>query len=432
MTDFNKTVHLKVVVDVETNNANKAVDSLKQRIAGRGGASSSAGRPLYAPQDSASHLTSGDPYIFGTSHNGYRNEQRYQQATNRSSDYGSSSSIRDSINRLNNQLKNVNNANRNINAIAERTQNRGHLTYADSRGLAGSSNVVEKARSSMTEDSNGKPGDLLKEFNTAAAKRNELEDQYKKLITSNASKEQVDDTRRQIEEINKLVSTYDKLNAAVNTANSNASTANKEAAGYAVDPQRGSLAYNIQQRAYSIGANLIGAATSPIKSMYQTGFQVNQSTGAQALQVGQLIGGLSDTAIRKSAQNISLRGRYGYDTQSGLDFYSDAIQRRGSVMGSNLSDSTYKNLVSTLSGAGSLGNKDDIKSIVSTVMAANQMSGNAGNYEQNTNTLTNLIGQIASNRQVTTTDAKNTAKDVSLLQSGNSALQGTAGAELPL
>ena len=446
MTDFNKTIHLKFDVDVNTKDAERALDDLQRRASGSG---RTRHRPTYAGSGNEAHLDN-DPYIFGNSYSGYSKSRDFQVSN--SSDLkavdSSMKSLSQTISELKDSIRSINNARNSTLNIGTRTSNRGHLTYADSRSIISNETVIEHGKSNINQDpENGPVGSFSKEYNKSLGERNKLYAKYKSMASDKSySQEELDNVRKQIDQNTKLIDTYNKLEEAVKNADMAQSVTQATSTGlYSADPARGSMLYNLQQRAYSIGAHTVSSVVSPVTQMYSSGFSTNQATGSQALQVGTLIGGQSDTSIRKQAQNTSLKGGYGYTTQQGIDFYSDAIQRRGSVLSnssakeyvgniersgraSNLSDDTYKSLVSTLSGAGSLNKSSDITSIVSSIMTANQMSGNAGNYEQNASTITSLISSIANNRQVTAKDSSTLAANVSALQSGNSALQGTSGA----
>lgn len=228
----------------------------------------------------------------------------------------------------------------------------------------------------------------------------------------------------------------DSMNREQNSATSSTGSAIN------VDPQRGSLAYNLQQRAFAFGARTTGGVTDGITSIYQAGKSINQSTGQQALQLGNLVGGRTDQQTREDVQSYA--GKYGYNTQQGLDFYQNAIAQRGSVLSaseaksrvgaieangraSGLSDNSYSSLMGVASNAGAINSNSDVKSIVQTVLAANAMSGNSGNKELNAQTLTTLISSISSSRTMSANNVSTLGSNVSALSHLGSAWQGQSG-----
>ena len=76
---------------------------------------------------------------------------------------------------------------------------------------------------------------------------------------------------------------------------------------------------------------IIGAVKKGIEFVakdVQQGKQINQATGEQALNMGDISGHVSDGEMRGRVQNLMRMNGMGYKTQEGLDYYALAQQSR--------------------------------------------------------------------------------------------------------
>lgn len=315
---------------------------------------------------------------------------------------------------------------------------KGHITYEDSRSVKYTTESVTAKGGTykqIGEDFNKRIEELLKRRHEAMSASNRA---ARGGDIDTATKYQA-----QAEQMDKIILKYREYNDALKTATQTLSGVSKSVARMDTDAQRGSFADKFQQRSFATGARATGAVINGVTSMYQQGFQINRSTGQQSLQMATVSGGHSDQSLRSSVQDYSARN--GYTTQQGLDFYTMAKQSdRGENMtqsqtnervknieeagrASTLSENTYSGLTSVLGASGGIDNDSAMKNVVQTVLAANAMSGNAGDLEGNTNTLVSALSQIASETNVTSQGAQTAAIVQSGLSSMGSSWQGTAG-----
>ena len=349
----------------------------------------------------------------------------------------------------------IQDVNRNISTLNSAIRERSRTTTVASRTGRITYNQNERMRStseSITSGTYAKAKDAYqKQLESLDTNYNKLQDQLNtaKAPGSNASSDSIKSIELQIKQNQELSNAYQKYIDALNNAASSLKEQDasmsgvNNGGGVNVAAKRGSVLAAIQDRSYATGARMVGGAANAVYGMYTSGISINQSTGQQALEMGTLAGGKNDQQVREQVQ--SYRGRYGYNTQQGLDFYEQAMRQQGPALtadqarsrvgeienqgrASGLREQTYTNLLSSSAGAGSINSNADMKSIVQTVLAANEMSGNSGNKEQNTQTLTNLISSIGATRNVTTQGIQNAGVMQSSLSSAGRAWQGDAGA----
>lgn len=330
-------------------------------------------------------------------------------------------------------LKKLSDSLRKIANISSTAVSRGHITATQQADYLGNrSHILQAASPSAILDTQSKLanqrlalGGLLDE----RAQTPKGTQEYQGLSL------QIKQAQTYVKTLSEAVDTMKEASSSVNTFDDSLKDVKQDAA-------RGSFMYNLQQRGFAIGARMAGTAINGVSNFRSTGQQVDLATGQQALQIGYLTGNRNDSELRKAYQGNS--AKYGYSNQETLGFYQQAIRSGGNVSqseadkrvanimsagrDSNLSSSTYNGLVTALAGGNTLNKSSDIKDIVKTVIAANAMSGNKGNYEQNTQTLTNLLAQLSSNGSVSKEQTKNLANTTSYLSSTSKEFQGDSGA----
>jgi len=361
-------------------------------------------------------------YITGNS------QQAYHREYNTS---GINSSYSNNMDSLNSNIKSLSDVLKSQSNIVSKSLSRNHMTdtqyrdYQANRKILGSaSNDSSNQRKNLDEMM--KTRGLLAKSRDNATSKDERVYYNEKLRENNQEIKAQRDFIKKIDQATKSIGKFDT-----------------SLQGVKVDPERNSLSYNLRQRGYVIGSHTMGGVTQAVGNYYQEGRSINQQTGQQAIQIGYLTGGGTDYQVRSQAQKLG--SQYGYKTQDALDFYSQVIRRPGKAMSmteankdvagvmaegrkSNLSEDTYKNLVTSVAGAGGDTSKTGIKNIVSTVLAANAMSGQSGNYEQSTQTLTTLLNQISTSTNVSNQGVKNLANNQSTLSGLGNGWKGNAGA----
>lgn len=465
----NKRINYKLKIDDEA--AKRSIDELSKYMSDSlGKAAAKAMQDAFKASGNGGGSGSG-PVMFGGSVSRYRRDKSANGTKNEDGtrtpggDFRYNGALGKSFNaELRDVSKNLSALNTSMNrrnSIIAQASKTGHMSYNQNIELGNTRESVTSATSASGGPTFRSAADRYKE--KLAGIQNNTDSLKATIATKGARGLDTRDEQMQIQQNDKLAYSYQKyieaINDATNTLKSqpmangattgsmgigstNGGQASSDIKGISVDPKRGSFAYNLLQRSFAIGARATTAAINTGTNMYQQGKVINRSTGQQALEMGSLVGGLSDQQVREQVQ--SFRGQYGYTTQQGLDFYEQAIRSRGKTLtasqakdrvgaiedagrASGLREQTYSDLLTTASGAGAVNSDSDIKNIVQTVLAANSMSGNAGNKEQNTQTLTNLISSISASRSMTAKDIRNTGVVQSSLSSSGGAWQGQAG-----
>lgn len=466
----NKIINYKLKIDDEA--AKRSIDELSKYMSDSlGKAAAKAMQDAFKASGNGGGSGSG-PVMFGGSVSRYRRDKSANGTKNEDGtrtpggDFRYNGALGKSFNaELRDVSKNLSALNTSMNrrnSIIAQASKTGHMSYNQNIELGNTRESVTSATSASGGPTFRSAADSYKE--KLAGIQNNTDSLKATIATKSARGLDTRDEQMQIQQNDKLAYSYQKyieaINDATNTLKSqpmangattgsmgagsiNGGVGGSDVKGISVDPKRGSFAYNLLQRSFAIGARATGAAINAGTNMYQQGKQINRATGQQALELGTLTGGQSDQQVREQVQ--SFRGQYGYTTQQGLDFYEQAMRSRGKTLtaseaksrvgsiedagrASGLKEQTYSDLLSTASGAGAVNSNSDIKNIVQTVLAANSMSGNAGNKEQNTQTLTNLISSISASRNMTAKDISNTGVMQSSLSSVGKSWQGNAGA----
>ena len=466
----NKRINYKLKIDDEA--AKRSIDELSKYMSDSlGKAAAKAMQDAFKASGNGGGSGSG-PVMFGGSVSRYRRDKSANGTKNEDGnrtpggDFRYNGALGKSFNaELRDVSKNLSALNASMNrrnSIIAQASKTGHMSYNQNIELGNTRESVTSATSASGGPTFRSAADSYKE--KLAGIQNNTESLKATIAKKGAIGLDTRDEQMQIQQNDELAVSYQKYIEAINDATKtlksqpmangattgsmgagsvNGGVGGSDVKGISVDPKRGSFAYNLLQRSFSIGARATGAAINAGTNMYQQGKQINRATGQQALELGTLTGGQSDQQVREQVQ--SFRGQYGYTTQQGLDFYEQAMRSRGKTLtaseakdrvgaiedagrASGLKEQTYSDLLSTASGAGAVNSDSDIKNIVQTVLAANSMSGNAGNKEQNTQTLTNLISSISASRNMTAKDISNTGVMQSSLSSVGKSWQGNAGA----
>ncbi|ACO37041.1 putative tail lysin [Lactobacillus phage Lb338-1] len=361
-------------------------------------------------------------YITGNS------QQAYHREYNTS---GINSSYSSNMNSLNSNIKSLSDVLKSQSNIVSKSLSRNHMTDTQYRDYQANRKILGGASNDSSNQRKNLDG-MLKERGLLAKSRDNATSKDERVYYNEKLRENNQEIKAQrdfIKKIDQATNSIGKFDSSLQ--------------GVQVDPERNSLAYNMRQRGYMTGVHISAGAAQAVSGYYQQGRSINQQTGQQAIQIGYLTGGGTDYQVRSQAQKLG--SQYGYKTQDALDFYSQVIRRPGKAMSmseankdvagvmaegrkSNLSEDTYKNLVTSVAGAGGDTSKTGIKNIVSTVLAANAMSGQSGNYEQSTQTLTTLLNQISTSTNVSNQGVKNLANNQATLSSLGSGWKGNAGA----
>lgn len=355
-------------------------------------------------------------------------QQAYHREYNTS---GINSSYSNNMDSLNSNIKSLSDVLKSQSNIVSKSLSRNHMTDTQYRDYQANRKILGSA-SNDSSNQRKNLDDMLKTRGLLAKSRDNATSKDERVYYNEKLRENNQEIKAQrdfIKKIDQATNSIGKFDSSLQ--------------GVQVDPERNSLAYNMRQRGYVTGVHIAAGATQAVSGYYQQGRSINQQTGQQAIQIGYLTGGGTDYQVRSQAQKLG--SQYGYKTQDALDFYSQVIRRPGKAMSmseankdvagvmaegrkSNLSEDTYKNLVTSVAGAGGDTSKTGIKNIVSTVLAANAMSGQSGNYEQSTQTLTTLLNQISTSTNVSNQGVKNLANNQATLSSLGSGWKGNAGA----
>lgn len=428
---------------IDTSEAKRDIDNIDKYISDNMGKAAAK-----AIQDAMRQSGRGGiPFSFSDSYSGKGASSSYREKVNSEGrgDFAKNSAISNTVyNEMRNISKNMsalNSAMRDRQNVIGRAAKTGHMTFNESVRIG-------NTESSVNSTERGTYGGTRKAYESKfeSLKASFASTQAK--IENAKSPEEKKAAQLQLKQSRELAIAYQKYIDAMDDAakaldsQSTIMSSGNGGNGIGVDPERGTLAYNLRERGFAIGARTTAQLMNIGVNMYQSGKQINRSTGQQALQLGTVVGGLNDQQVREQVQ--SFRGQYGYNTQQGLDFYTQAVRSRGRTLtadeaqsrvgaieaggrASGLNEQTYSNLLSSVSGAGAANSNADVKNIVQTVLAANAMSGNAGNKEQNTQTLTNLISSISASRNMSAQDVKNVGVMQSTLSSVGQSWQGDAG-----
>lgn len=197
---------------------------------------------------------------------------------------------------------------------------------------------------------------------------------------------------------------------------------------------------------FGIGKQIFSA----FKGMVQAGERVNQSTGEQALNMGNVSGHASDSEMRGRVQNIMWSNGLGYNTQQGLDYMQLAQQSRayrpnransGALSSdmtnaleeggrfSGVSDKTWQATASSAMDSGAILSAKAINRLSDTLVGENMRSGNSGNAEQNAQIVTSVIQGLTRSGTLTSRGISTAAATTAMLSRSSKLFSGQQGQE---
>ena len=197
-----------------------------------------------------------------------------------------------------------------------------------------------------------------------------------------------------------------------------------------------------------MGQKVAGQAIGSVRSSWNTGAEINRQTGEQALNISNISGGQGSVAVRKGIQDTSQNNQTGFTTEQALQFYNIAMNRSGyqannseelkrntrdmnameqGARYSGVSADTYKSFMSAATSTSGAFTDHDITRLGELIAGENVRSGNAGNADQNTQTITNLLTQIAQTRSLTTSQERNLVTTTGSLSKLGRDFQGQTG-----
>lgn len=331
--------------------------------------------------------------------------------------------------------------------ITNRTAARNHMTDTDQRQFTANRKFTEDFSWEQLSQAVGTRDKIQAQREETKQKLN-----FQQSANSGATREEINETKQKLEYLNKENKAVLEFIETLDTSVKQMSHFNKylkEASnmpGFKTDPAKGSFQDKLQQRSFAIATNTTNNIKNAVTSRYQQGRGVFQEYGTQAMNLGSLLNSnANDKAMLARIQGTG--SKYGLTTQDSLAYYSMAESRSGdsSTKGfesqtnklgesyaknqrrSGLDDDNYKNLMSAIQGANGISKSSDVSSIVNQVLAANQMSGNSGNYQQFAQTMTTMIAKISANGSMTKDDTKTLAATQSSLSNLGKSWQGTSG-----
>lgn len=182
----------------------------------------------------------------------------------------------------------------------------------------------------------------------------------------------------------------------------------------------------------------------------QQGNQINQSTGEQALNMGNISGHASDGEMRGRVQNLMRANGLGYTTQEGLDYYAlvqqtrsydrnknrdingyrsidmtNALEQGGRASG--VSNETWKNTASAAVESGAIVSEKSINHLSDVIAGENVRSKNSGNSESNAKIITDVVQQLTRSGTVNMNGITNVAAVASLLSRSSKMFSGKQG-----
>lgn len=198
---------------------------------------------------------------------------------------------------------------------------------------------------------------------------------------------------------------------------------------------------------------IIGAVKKGIEFVakdVQQGKQINQATGEQALNMGDISGHVSDGEMRGRVQNLMRMNGMGYKTQEGLDYYALAQQTRSydrnakrDVFGyralnmtnaleiggrsSGVTDNTWKNTASAAVESGAIVSDKSVNRLSEVIAGENIRSKNSGNSESNAKIITDVVQQLTRSGTVNMNGITNVAAVASLLSRSSKMFSGKQG-----
>ena len=331
--------------------------------------------------------------------------------------------------------------------ITNRTQARNHITATDQNQFKANRKYIEKHSWDQLKDA-------TRTRDAIQGKRDETKAElhFQQSTNSGATRDEINATKAKLEYLNKenksvleFIETMDSAVKTMGVYNRDMKQATNQPR-FSTDPAKGSMLDKLKSRSFAIAANTINKTTSAVKERYQQGRNIYSTYGTEAMNLGsQLNSNANDKAMLSRIQKTGTQ--YGLTTQDSLAYYSMAESRSGNSgtkgfetqtnsLGdayaknqrrSGLNDDNYKDLMGAIQGANGVSKSSDVSSIVNQVLAANQMSGNSGNYQQFAQTMTTMIAKISASGAMSKNETKTVAATQSSLSSLGKSWQGESG-----
>lgn len=199
-----------------------------------------------------------------------------------------------------------------------------------------------------------------------------------------------------------------------------------------------------------VGVDLVKKVIGFIRNDLTQGKQINQSTGEQALNIGNVTGHASDDFFQSRVQQIMSNNKLGYTTQEGLDYYSlaqksrkfnpddksDLADQKSARMtnafevagrSTGIADKSWQETANAAMNSGGLLTDRDIYRLSSTIAGENMRSGNAGDTEGNAKIITSAIQQLSRSGTLGQAGISNLAATTALLSRSNKQFSGEQG-----
>lgn len=239
----------------------------------------------------------------------------------------------------------------------------------------------------------------------------------------------------------------DSLKNAKEKMDTMSSTLSNNMGNIDIMPQRGTAAYYRRTRAASNAARAVGATANTFSSAYSQGNSINLATGDQALQFSNLSNRSGSTAIRNGIIDNVTNSGLGFGIQDSQNYYAMATSGAGfngdnqnslSMMrayeqgarSSGASTEQYNAFMqSATQGTGTDGifSTSDIDKLTKAIAGENVRSGNAGNPNQNLQTVTTVLNQIMNTRALSTNQELTATATTGMFSQMGRDFQGQAG-----
>lgn len=239
----------------------------------------------------------------------------------------------------------------------------------------------------------------------------------------------------------------DSLKNAKEKMDTMSSTLSNNMGNIDIMPQRGTAAYYRRTRAASNAARAVGATANTFSSAYNQGNSINLATGDQALQFSNLSNRSGSTAIRNGIIDNVTNSGLGFGIQDSQNYYAMATSGAGfngdnqnslSMMrayeqgarSSGASTEQYNAFMqSATQGTGTNGifSTSDIDKLTKAIAGENVRSGNAGNPNQNLQTVTTVLNQIMNTRALSTNQELTATATTGMFSQMGRDFQGQAG-----
>ena len=257
---------------------------------------------------------------------------------------------------------------------------------------------------------------------------------------------ELNDVHKQMNDITKLLHKARDANTAIDAAQDTGATTDMTiASGLKFIGSKAALPLMF----LGIGKQLFSAFKNAVKE----GSQINQSTGEQALNMGNISGHASDSEMRGRVQGIMWNNGLGYTTQQGLDYMSLAQQSRSynpdkhkdqangewssrvtnaleeGGRSAGVSDKTWKNAATAMVESGAPVTDASVKQLTHTIAGENMRSGNPGNAESNANIVTSVIQGLTRSGTLNTQGINTAAATTAIMSRSSKLFSGQQGEE---